>query len=72
MNDDLEVASVAAAASSTEGEPQTSFRKEIERLFAEYTASLRKVLGSPEITEQPEKDSIRSRKSPKEKHTEGR
>ena len=71
MTDDLKSARVEAAASSTDGQRTASFREEIERLFAEYTASLRNVLGSRDVTEPREQESIRSRsqrlKSPREK-----
>ena len=75
MNDDREFTRIAAAASSTEGERRTSFREEIERLFAEYAASLRNILGFREVTAQREQESTGSRssrwKSPTEKQTEG-
>jgi hypothetical protein len=75
MNDDLELARTTGAAANTEAERRTSFRDKIERLFAEYTASLRHILGSRELTEQRYHEAtdsrLRRRKSPKDGGIEG-
>ena len=75
MNDDLKFAPVEIAASDTEGTRPASFREDIERLFAEYTESLRYVLSPRKVTEPREQESTHSRarrlKSPREQPREG-